>query len=146
MTTSQIKKPSNSLSHILGRVWEEILSNNVAAPLFARLLSPQYLTSGGGFRYWSCPHSEHWKPLTDRGHWGSESGVTVSHGTWGYTDRELWDSVGLVSALVTGRNAAAALKAAMMTEAAVTFYAVLKFQTCPFPYIQRPRCSYSCCL
>lgn len=86
------------------------------------------------------------EPLTDRGHRGSASGVTVSCGTWGCTDRELWDSVGLVSALVTGENAAAALKAAVMTEAAVTFRAVLKFQTCPFPYIQRPRCSHSCCL
>lgn len=55
MTTSQIKKPSNSLSHILGRVWEEILSNNVAAPLFARLLSPQYLTSGGGVQILELP-------------------------------------------------------------------------------------------
>ncbi len=41
--------------------------------------------------------------------------------------------MGLVSALVTGKNAAAALKAAVMTEAAVTFCAVLKFQTCPLP-------------
>lgn len=86
------------------------------------------------------------EPLTDRGHWGSASGVTVSCGTWGCSDKELWHSVGLVSALVTGENAAAALKAAAMTEAAVTFCAVLKFQACPFPYIQRPPCSHSCCL
>lgn len=86
------------------------------------------------------------KPLTDRGHWGSAGGVTVSCGTWGCTDRELWDSVGLVSALVTGKHAAAALKAAVIRKAAVTFCTVLKFQACPFPYIQKPWCSYSCCL
>lgn len=84
--------------------------------------------------------------LTDRGHWGLASGVTVSSGTWGCNGRELWDSVGLVSDLVTGKNAAAALNAAVMTEAAVTFCAVLKFQACPLPYLQRPWCSHSCCL
>lgn len=89
--------------------------------------------------------SEHWAP--DRqGSQGLADGVTVSCGTWGGTDEELGDSVGLVSALVTGKSAAAAFKAAEVREPAVTFCALLKFQACPLSSTQWPWCSHSCCL
>lgn len=84
------------------------------------------------------------EPLTDGGHWGSAGAVTVSSEAWGCTDKEHWDSVGLVSALVTSKNAAAALKADVMREAAVTLCAPpdMAFSL----YTPRPRCSHSCCL
>lgn len=79
-------------------------------------------------------------PLTDRGHRGS---ITVSSEMWGCTDRELGDRGGRVLALVIGRNAAAVLKANGLKKAAGHFCAVLKFQKCSFPDMQRRRCSNS---
>ena len=72
---------------------------------------------------------------------GQRVRVTPSRRTWGCRDRGLWDSVGLVSALVTGKKCCSCIKGCCDDRGSC---AVLKFHTCPLTFQQRPWCSPSC--
>lgn len=91
-------------------------------------------------RHWSCPCQ-----LSYRGRWTSDR-----QGSAGGSERSnlvlwdvrvqwrgVWDSIALVSALITCRNATAAKRAAVMTEAAVNVQA---------SRVERPLSSHGCCL